>query len=270
MLASHLDAIEAHLLAISAVPANAGHTLHRGTPREAFIKEFLVGHLSAKLSVGTGEIIDANSAPREQRNQFDIVVYKSDYPKIDFGGGVNGFLSESVVATIEVKSILSEEELDKAIGSASKAKNLKRNLITSFSAGHVPPGILSYVVSYSGPEKMTTVLNWWKRSENKRSLNSRGLPASRSARAAIASESIDGVFVLGKGCVVYDNSPLSMLHDSALAINSLPKYQVLEQRNRNMLWLFLLLTTASSNTIAQWPDLSAYVSKVEFSPNYCP
>jgi hypothetical protein len=106
MLKSHMDAIENHLLQISQIPANSGHTLHRGTPREAFIKEFLETHLSENVAIGTGEIIDASSQPRELRNQYDIVLYKKNYPKLDFGGGINGFLIESVVATIEVKSVL--------------------------------------------------------------------------------------------------------------------------------------------------------------------
>jgi hypothetical protein len=41
MLKSHMDAKEDALVAISRVPANSGHSLHRGTPREAFIREFL-------------------------------------------------------------------------------------------------------------------------------------------------------------------------------------------------------------------------------------
>lgn len=87
MLKAHLEAVEQHLLAISRIPTNAGQMLHRGTPREAFVKEFLIGHLSARLAVGSGEIIDASSLPRKQRNQFDIIIYRADYPKIDFGGG---------------------------------------------------------------------------------------------------------------------------------------------------------------------------------------
>jgi hypothetical protein len=46
MLKSHVDAIEGSLLEIAKVPANSGHSLHKGTPREAFIREFLQGHLS--------------------------------------------------------------------------------------------------------------------------------------------------------------------------------------------------------------------------------
>jgi hypothetical protein len=87
MLKAHLDAVEKQILATSQIPANAGHTLHRGTPRETFIRQFLDNHLSKRVSVGTGEIIDAASLPRQPRNQFDIVVYKNEFPRIDLGGG---------------------------------------------------------------------------------------------------------------------------------------------------------------------------------------
>lgn len=76
MLKAHMNAIENHLLAISSIPANSGHSLHKGTPREAFIKEFLELQLSETVSSGTGEIIDSNSKPGESRNQFDIVIYR--------------------------------------------------------------------------------------------------------------------------------------------------------------------------------------------------
>ena len=49
-------------------------------------------------------MIDANSQPGQKRNQIDIVIYKRDYPKLDFGGGISGFLVESVVATIEAQA----------------------------------------------------------------------------------------------------------------------------------------------------------------------
>ncbi|MBB6246225.1 DUF6602 domain-containing protein [Rhodanobacter sp. A1T4] len=68
-----MDAKENALIAISRIPANSGHSLHKGTPREAFIREFLQSHLPENVAIGTGEIIDASSQPRAQRNQFDIV-----------------------------------------------------------------------------------------------------------------------------------------------------------------------------------------------------
>jgi len=68
-----LHAKENALISISRIPANSGHSLHKGTPREAFIREFLQSHLPENVAIGTGEIIDASSQPRAQRNQFDIV-----------------------------------------------------------------------------------------------------------------------------------------------------------------------------------------------------
>ena len=109
MIAAHLAAVEKYLLALSQVVANTGHSLHKGTPREWFIREFLEDHLSERVGVGTGEIIDAQAKADEPRNQIDAVIYKRDYPKLAFGGGITGFLAESVVATIEVKSTLTSD-----------------------------------------------------------------------------------------------------------------------------------------------------------------
>src|SRR5438094_6070124 len=111
MLATYMAAVEAALLHTAQIPANAGHPLHKGTPREAFIRQFLADHLSEELAIGQGEIISADSQPSEVRNQFDIVLYKRHFPKLPFGGGVNAFLAESVVATIEVKSTLTKKDL---------------------------------------------------------------------------------------------------------------------------------------------------------------
>jgi len=144
MLKAHMDARENALVAISKIPANTGHSLHKGTPREAFIREFLTSHLPESVAIGSGEIIDASSVPRAKRNQFDIVIYKKNYPKLDFGGGIGGFLIESVVATVEVKSTITEQELEPAVLAARNAKSLVPNVTTSFSAGWTPPKVLNY------------------------------------------------------------------------------------------------------------------------------
>lgn len=266
MLKAHLDAVEQRLLASSRVPANAGHTLHRGTPREVFIREFLTGHLSARLSVGTGEVIDAHSAARQPRNQYDIVIYKADYPRIDLGGGISAFLAESVVATIEVKSLLTEADLDTAVQNASNAKRLTRNLITSFTTGYVPPGILSYVIAYDGPANATTVENWLVQSEAARGLNQQPLPPTLAQRLTVLSESLEGVFCLGKHSVIFDNSPMSSVDDATRANNPQSKRLIVQGRDGNLLLFFLLLTQAGANVTGQWPNLASYVQRVTF-PN---
>ncbi|MGF6226203.1 hypothetical protein QFZ27_000158 [Inquilinus ginsengisoli] len=270
LLKSHLDAVERQLLATSQIPANSGHTLHRGTPREAFIKQFLTGHLSAKLAVGTGEIIDANSTPRQQRNQFDIVVYNSEYPKIDFGGGISAFLAESVIAIIEVKSLLTAAEIDTATKSAARAKRLQRNLLSSFSMGWVPPGIISILVSYNGPAQISTVQSWLLAAEAAQGLNRALLPPTRDERSRIMCESIDAVICLGMGTIVFDVFPISFVTDEGRATYPQSKRMTTQSPEGNLLWLFLLLTQAASNVSAQWPNLAAYLQNTPMQGKFVP
>ncbi|HGB0629594.1 TPA: DUF6602 domain-containing protein, partial [Salmonella enterica subsp. enterica serovar Virchow] len=194
MLKTHMNATENHLVSISQIPANAGHTLHRGTPREAFIKEFLSGHLSSNVAIGSGEIIDSNSQPRVQRNQYDIVIYKNNYPKLDFGGGVNGFLIESVIATIEVKSLLDQSAIDQSVKAAHNAKVLNPSINKSFSTGWVPPKIINYVVAYDGPAQMNTVYNWIL---NSHQTNRIPLPSwNQQTKYQTPGTALDGVVLL--------------------------------------------------------------------------
>src|SRR5262249_14633438 len=122
--------------------------------------EFLEGHLSQRIAVGTGEIIDSNSKPNEPRPQIDIVLYKRDYPRLHLGGGIHGVLVESVIATLEVKSLLTKEELSKAFSTARKIKQLIPNIVVCATSGYNAPGVLSFVVAYDGPASMKTVHGW--------------------------------------------------------------------------------------------------------------
>lgn len=261
MLKSHMDAVENHLVQISQIPANAGHTLHRGTPREAFIKEFLEGHLSANVAIGTGEIIDANSQPRAQRNQFDIVIYKNNYPKLNFGGGINGFLIESVAATIEVKSVLDQAGIEQAVRAAYNAKQLVPNVTKSFSTGWVPPKVVNYVVAYDGPAQMTTVHSWIAGAHAKHNIP---MPTwTQQNRVAVPGTALDGVVVLNRGFVKLDNSPMTLNNPQ----NPAPGTHIIcDSQNGNLLMLFLALQEVCDNIQGAWLNAVPYLQTARF-PN---
>jgi hypothetical protein len=84
VLFEHFAAVEHRLLCSSRVPGNAGHAIYKGAAREAFVLEFLLGHLRARTATGTGEIIDASSIAGAPRNQIDIVISISSSPKASF------------------------------------------------------------------------------------------------------------------------------------------------------------------------------------------
>lgn len=116
--------------------------MHKGSARETFVREFLSDHLPTSYGIGTGEIVDCKSKASEPRNQHDLVVYEHDFPRIYLGGGINAYLRESVIATIEVKPTLEKDELNSA---AEAAMKLKRLLPTG-SLPMVP--IATYVVAF--------------------------------------------------------------------------------------------------------------------------
>lgn len=258
MLFSHMAAVEDQLLATSRIPANSGHSLHKGTPREAFIKEFLESHLPSTLSIGSGEIIDSQSLPATPRRQFDLVIYKRNLPKLDFGGGISGFLAESVIATIEVKSTLDKSGMQQAITAAQQAKQLKKSESCSFSAGYIPPSILSFIVAYDGPQKMETVLSWITELESDLGISLPPLPLGE-ARLKTPSASIDGVFVLGKGFVTFDNFPTGFLNETVRSSTPTTKWVAASTNHGALLWLFHMLTQSSMNISGAFLNMVPYM-----------
>ena len=269
MLKSHMDSIEEVLLAQAKVQVNTGHSLHKGTPREVFVRDYLVSHLPSNLTIGTGEIIDCNSKPGEKRNQFDIVIYKNNYPKLDFGGEISGFLIESVVATIEVKSTLREVDIENSILAAHKVKSLESSMILSYTSGHIPPKILNYIVAYDGPQKLSTTYDWIKTAHSNNRIIVPDLSADDfNQRISTPSCSIDGVFVLGKGTILFDNCPYTFFSEEMRKENPQIKWAFIERDNGNLLMLFGLLQIATSNLVAGWPDLTKYMSNFAVRPSF--
>jgi hypothetical protein len=261
MLKTHIDAVEGTLLAISKIPASAGHSLHKGTPREAFIREFLEKHLSKKVSIGTGEIIDQKSEPNQPRNQYDLVIYNNDYPKLDFGGGIDAFLAESVIATIEVKSSLTKDGIVQAVQASVVAKSLLRSTVKSFSAGYIPPSILNFAVAYDGPAKLSTILNWILATHRETQIELPEMSPYLEERQKIPSPSIDAVFVLGKGFICFDNSPISFCSDERRLKHPETRWIMVECKQGSLLYLFTILLQATNNIQGAWLDPIPYLEK---------
>ena len=262
MLLTHMNTVEDHLLAISRIPANSGHPLHKVTPREAFIREFLERHLNSTVSIGTGEIIDCHSKPNESRNQFDIVIYKKNFPRLDFGGNINGFLVESVAATIEVKSTLDKDGIIQAVKAARRAKELKKHEIRSFSVGYIPPSVLSFVVAYDGPAQMETVHGWIKNAYMEQGLVEPDMPPNGD-RSRVAGPALDGVFILGKGFLNFDNSPFGFVQQSIRDAHPEIRWAIAQANHGSLLSLFLQLSVATSNIEGSQLDPLPYLANFQ-------
>jgi hypothetical protein len=264
MLKHQMDQIEDELLVAMRRSGSAGHPVNKGTPREAFVSGFLSDHLSSMLDVGTGEVIDASSRPEEKRPQIDLVVFRRSYPKLRFGGGIDAFMAESVVATIEVKSTLDKEGLRQAVGAGAAVKRLRRDPASSWiiGPGYKQPGVLSFLVAYDGPARMSTVAGWLPEIHEELGLDYPVLGPKLADRMKVVAPGIDGVFVLGKGCVTFDCLPTTFMSDDHRAAHPNTRWIATSLDRGSLLCLFITLTTAGSGLVFHGLNPLPYLERV--------
>lgn len=262
ILKTHMDNIEQLLSKQFTLSAALGHDTNVGTAREAFIHNFLGESLGTAVGIGQGEIIDSTSTDVQSRNQIDVVIFDTLFPKLHFGGGINAYLTESVYATVEVKSCLTEAELRKATRAAIRLKSMRtssrRDEYDNPVVNRVwPTKMLNFVVAYDCRQSMATVAKWLIRAHD---LNNSPLPTSRSLDGTnrIPSSGLDGAFILGKGFVLHLGIPFIV--DPAMH-RAHPQMRVTlaSQNSGNLLLLFLILNEAISSLTEKRFDLSGYV-----------
>lgn len=208
-LLQHLAALENSLMADSQRLKLVDNTTLMGGGREAFVRQFLRGHLGASIGIGTGEIISATRPHDHIDRQWDVVVYDTRFPKLALSQDVDSFLIESVFCTIEVKSTLNEEEYLKSARAAAEL-NYRWRLHSKETKRQTPR---RFLIAYDGPVHMKTVMGWMKDAYAGNQSQSPNMPlremyfdgANELKRYDHVSSSLDGVFVLGRGFIAMDS-----------------------------------------------------------------
>jgi hypothetical protein len=109
--------------ALAKARAKYAHPGDRGTGVEIAFREFLAEHLSRRLSVGQGEVIDLSGS---KSRQLDVVIATDDQPFHDPPSEPGLFIVEGVYAVGEVKSVLTTGELADIIKKGKSVKNLQK------------------------------------------------------------------------------------------------------------------------------------------------
>jgi len=180
--------ISAQLVADFERTAQIAHLGGRGTAREDGIRNFLDKYLPRRYTLGHGEVL--HSTNRRSR-QCDLIIYDADRCPLLLVDSHSVYPLESVFGTIEVKSVLTSEELDRAFENVASVKRLASEGTISIGGPgfdySVPrPTPIGVIIAYKSNRTLQAILDQYVALEK----------ASASPRL-----SPDIVVVLGEGVI---------------------------------------------------------------------
>jgi len=141
----------------------------RGRAREIFIRDLLRPFINPNFGICTGIVVDSEG---RQSKQTDIIIYdKSLLPPILLTAEEGIIPCESTLATIEIKSKLTSEELKKSVINARSVKALRPQYFEPSPTSKFKSSILCCVFSYKStrkPENESKIVQKYMRSENRK------------------------------------------------------------------------------------------------------
>lgn len=218
MLVNHLAKLEKQLQVWSDAES--------ATPRELISVEFCQPMFGTELVVSSGRVADSRSKPQAQHVEADILLSRAPGPRLDIDGLSDCLLAESVVAAITVLPRLDVDSMASAVTSARALKALRRTGLLRSGASLAEPAqpiepdealaaISCYVVAFDGPADMALAHIWLKTAYRLQGIAEPDLPPTGKERQRMASPAVDGVFVLGRGHLNFDNTPLGFFDDES-------------------------------------------------------
>lgn len=209
MLLSHLQAVEDHL------GPRARALASNEERRAAFVQTFAEPMFGGELRLRRGAVVGLAAAPDAIHPVFDLLLCQWDGPAMVLADGQPAWLAETVVATVSLCASLDEAAMAEAVRAAAAAKRLARRALTG-GQGPVPP-LRSYLVAFDGPASMQQAHVWMKLAYRRQGVDEADLPLTGAERAGVASPGLDGVFVLGRGFLNFDNVEVGLITDEARA-----------------------------------------------------
>jgi hypothetical protein len=125
------------------------HDATIGAIRETVITNILKKFLPPSLQMHSGQIMAYNE---KKSRQLDIIIAKENAPAYHFPGNVSVFFLETVLATIEVKSILYKEKLIEALDNCKSVKNLPFSISIASKGKKIFDEVFEWTKSVGGLE----------------------------------------------------------------------------------------------------------------------
>ncbi|RWQ13601.1 DUF6602 domain-containing protein [Mesorhizobium sp.] len=195
------------LLLDASAAENLEHNGLRGNQRAAALREFLAKHLPAVFEVGNGEAIDFRDA---RSGELDLFIYdRATAAALQTSSASALVPAEALYAVIEVKTTLSQNELDTSAKAAERIRRLKpfkQAFVAAQTEGRVASGRARcpyFVFSY----KTNLSAEGWAQKEFERI-------KAATAGASVALDAIDRVIVLDRG-IILPQARMAILKDDS-------------------------------------------------------
>jgi hypothetical protein len=240
------SAISAKLTADYQRTSQIAHRGGKGSAREESLRAFLRDYLPARYSIGQGEVLHWSN---QRSRQCDIVIYDgSRCPRLLIDDDHSVFPLESVFGTVEVKSVLTAQELERAFENAASVKRL------------VPPGAiivggLGLVAGLPRPTPVTSVFAYSADRSPQAVLDQY---ASLERAAGIAQHAPEHVVILGEGII---SRPGTRDPDNSFDVATLGSPPVFRRAGKHTLLRFYLEFLDALNTLSlETLDLQRYLN----------
>lgn len=265
MLVDHLANLEKRLRSWS--------DAETATPSDLLSSEFCEPMFGSELSVSAGRIVDCDSTPEAQLAEADILLCRPHGPRLEIDGLGECLLAESVVAAITVLPRLDLDAMGAAVSRARTIKTLRRSGLLPAGASLAEPAdpaalddavraIPCYIVAFDGPSDMAQAHLWLKGAYRVQGIVEPDLPDSGEGRRRFASPAVDGVFVIGRGHLNFDNTPLGYFDDESRRAAFGACWSMASTDNGSLMSLFVQITLAAAVLAGMRLDPRRYMARL--------
>lgn len=221
------------------------HNGLKGTIREDKLKEYLSKLFPTKYAIGNGVIVDANET---QSRQQDFIIYDNfNSPKLMETESVQVIPIESVYATIEVKSTLTVDELEKSIKNIESVKKLEKTKPFSsplIISSIIPP--ICMIFAYSSDTSLNNIVKKIDEFNNSIDIKNRLSIVCILDKGLIFAINIHGFKEIE---IVPTDNTILVTHEDKL--------------ENNLYLFYLLMMTAINNIVMPPVNLMGYAEKIK-------
>lgn len=259
MLLQHLNGVEERLRAL------ARDAVTPAALRQAFAGQFVEPMFGAEWRVDAGRLVGRLGEPGAAPAVFDLLLCQRSGPRLQQADGGVACFAESALAAITLVPTLDEASLVAAVRTARAAKLLDRTALRPHRPGEAgqPPPLRCHLVAFDGPPDMPLVHQWLKRAYREQAIDEPDLPPTGDERCQWASPALDGVFVLGRGFLNFDNLPFGFITDEVRAATFGLCWAIASSERHGLLALWLQLEQAAAAFSGWRLDPAAFVNGFE-------